>query len=100
MKGETAASKSNNDWNFGMFNNTSGKSKGGSSGGSGRPIGGNEGSDRDKWLMFGAVGTVAFFAAIAYFEMGYREIGWKEFLNKLVDFTFVDLLNFFIGLFF
>lgn len=67
-----------------MFNNASGKggrSGGGSSSGSGRPIG-NDGADKEKWLLLGAVGTVAVLASIAYFEMGYREIGWKEFTNK------------------
>lgn len=69
----------NNDWNFGMFNTNQSKNKGG---GSGRPIGGDGNENRDKMLMIGAIGTVAFLASIAYFEMGYREIGWKEFVNK------------------
>lgn len=77
---DTSKSKSN-DWNFGMFNQTtSGKGKS-SGGGSGRPIGG-DGGDKEKWLIFGALGAVALIGSFAFFEMGYREIAWKEFVNK------------------
>lgn len=68
----------NSDWNFGMFNPTS---KSGGSGGSGRPIGGEGNGDRDKWLLVGALGVAGFLGLIAFMEMNYREIGWKEFVN-------------------
>lgn len=64
--------------------NSSSGSGGGSSGGgggSGKPLGG-EGGDKEKWLMFGAVSALAIAGAIVYFEVGYKEIGWKEFVNK------------------
>lgn len=73
-----------NDWNLGMFGPqpARGKSGGtGGGGGSGRPIGG-EGGDKEKMMVFGALAGVALISAIAYFEMGYKEIAWKEFVNK------------------
>lgn len=83
---EKSAPPKSNDWSFGMFspsNTKSGRSSGsgGGSGGSGKPLGG-EGGDKEKWLMFGAVSALAIAGAIVYFEMGYKEIGWKEFVNK------------------
>lgn len=58
-----------------------GKGSGSSGGGTGRPIGG-EGGDKEKMLAFGALAGVALISAIAYFEMGYKEITWKDFINK------------------
>lgn len=58
-----------------------GSSGSGGSGGSGRPIGG-EGGEKEKMMVFGALAGVALISAIAYFEMGYKEIAWKEFVNK------------------
>ena len=93
---EQSASQSNappgatsrkNDWNLGMFSPQPARGKGGSSGsgGSGRPIGGGEEGDKEKMLMFGALAGVALISAIAFFEMGYKEIAWKEFVNKYVS---------------
>jgi AFG3 family protein len=71
-----------NDWNFGMFGPSSSKDGGrGSGGSSGRPLGG-EGGDKDKLVMLGVAGAIALVATIAYFEMGHKEIGWKEFVTK------------------
>lgn len=68
-----------NEWNFGMFGQT------GKSGGSGgTPIGG-EGNDKEKWLLIGALTVVALIGGLAFMEMGYKEIGWKEFVNRLVE---------------
>lgn len=72
--------KISKDWNLGLFSPNPNKNRGSSSGG-GQPIG-NENPDKEKWMIFGAIGTVAFIAILAYFEMGYKEIGWKEFINK------------------
>lgn len=76
-----ADAQSKNDWSFGMFGQTA--SKGGSGGsGSGRPIGGGEGNDREKWLLLGAIGIVGLIGTLAFMEINYKEIGWKEFVNK------------------
>jgi hypothetical protein len=56
--------------------------KGGAQG-QGRPIGGGEQpTDQSKMLLFGALGFIAFVSALTYFEMGYKEISWKDFVNK------------------
>ena len=69
------------DWNFGMFGpNPSGGAKGGSS--QGRPIGGEQPPEQTRMLLFGALGFIAFVSALTYFEMGYKEISWKDFVNK------------------
>lgn len=68
------------DWNFGMFGpNPSGGPK---SQGQGRPIGGEQPPDQTKMIVLGALGFIAFVGALTYFEMGYKEISWKEFVNK------------------
>lgn len=79
-------SASSNDWNFGMFGQTA-SNKGG--GGSGRPIGGEGGSDKEKWLLIGALGVVSLIGGLAFMEMGYKEIAWKEFVNRFVDPTYM-----------
>lgn len=69
------------DWNFGMFGPTAGPNKQGS--GKQIPIGGGEPNpDQTKMLIYGALGFAAFVAALTYFEMGYKEISWKDFVNK------------------
>lgn len=68
------------DWNFGMFGPTSGGQKGS---GQRIPIGGGEPNpDQTKMLIFGALGFAAFVAALTFFEMGYKEISWKDFVNR------------------
>lgn len=47
----------------------------------GKPFGDN---DKDKWYIFGAAGAIAFLATLAFWEMGYKEIGWKEFVHTYV----------------
>lgn len=59
-------------WSFGLFGGT------GSRGSGGKPFGE---SDKDKFYIFGALGTVAVIGLLAYYEMGYKEIGWKEFVH-------------------
>ncbi|GAB0099842.1 AFG3-like protein 2 [Sergentomyia squamirostris] len=87
----TSTPADKNDWNFGMFspNPPRGKSRGGSSG---RPIGG-DGGEKEKWILFGALGTIAFVGALAYFEMGYKEIGWKEFVTNYLSRGVVEKLE-------
>lgn len=88
-KNEKSAPPKSNDWSLGMFSPSStksGRSSGsgggsGGGGGSGKPLGGED-NDKEKWLMFGAVSALAIAGAIVYFEVGYKEIGWKEFVNK------------------
>lgn len=69
------------DWNLGMFTPSGGSKGGNRTGGQGRPIGSGE-PERDKMLILGALGGIALVAAIAFIEMGYKEIAWKDFVNK------------------
>lgn len=74
--------KGTTDWHLGMFGqNPKQKNRTSGGGGPGRPIGG-DGNDREKWLLLGAAAAVALIGSFAFFEMGYKEIGWKEFVNR------------------
>lgn len=82
-KSSSDASKPPPDWNFGMFGpNPSAGPKGSSNQGQGRPIGGEQPPDQTRMLLFGALGFIAFVSALTYFEMGYKEVSWKDFVNK------------------
>lgn len=70
------------EWNFGMFANTNKQQGSGGKGSQGRPIGDGGDGFREKWLVIGAVGAVALLGSFAFFEMGYKEISWKEFVTK------------------
>lgn len=52
----------------------------GGPGGGGKPFG--EGGEKEKWMLFGALGVMAVIVTLAFYEMGYQEIAWKEFVNK------------------
>ncbi|XP_065172398.1 AFG3-like protein 2 [Atheta coriaria] len=74
------------NWSFGLFGGTGNRS--GSSGG--KPFGDG---DKEKWYIFGAAGAVAFLATLALWEMGYKEIGWKEFVHTYLARGVVDKLE-------
>ncbi len=42
---------------------------------------GNEGN-RDQYMLYAALGTAAVIGGLAYFELGHREITWKECVTK------------------
>lgn len=75
-----------NDWSsFGMFGPNPPAPNQGRQGsqGQGRPIGGPENNpDTSRMIMFGVLGAVAVFSALLFFDMQYKEISWKEFVNK------------------
>lgn len=72
-------------WSFGVF----GGSRSGT-GGSGKPFGDGE---REKWLLFGLVGAVTVIGTLAFYEMGYKEIAWKEFVNNYLSKGIVEKLE-------
>lgn len=79
----SSSSEPKSDWNFGMFSNSSrGPGARGTGTPSGRPLGEGGGGDRERWILFGAIGAVVLIASFAFFEMGYKEISWKEFVNR------------------
>ncbi|CAG9112479.1 AFG3-like protein 2 [Plutella xylostella] len=66
---------SQDKWNMNMFNPA------GSGGGKGGGRGAFGGEGQEKWMMFGAMGVMTLLASIAYFELRYKEISWRDFLN-------------------
>ncbi|XP_046391003.1 AFG3-like protein 2 isoform X2 [Ischnura elegans] len=72
-------------WSFGMFGGPRGPGAGGAKG--------FGDSERDKWLIIGVVGTVAILGTIAYYEKGYKEIAWKEFVNNYLSKQIVEKLE-------
>ncbi|KAF9813854.1 hypothetical protein SFRURICE_008009 [Spodoptera frugiperda] len=76
-------SSSQDKWNMNMFSNSN------SSGNRG----GYEGQDKEKWMLFGAMGIVGILASIAYFELRYREISWRDFVNLYLHKGTVDKLE-------
>ncbi|XP_063535890.1 AFG3-like protein 2 [Cydia strobilella] len=79
------SSSRDDKWNMNMFSNT------GPGSGGGR--GSYEGGDREKWIMFGAIGVVTLLASIAYFELRYREISWRDFVNQYLNKGLVEKLE-------
>ncbi|XP_014364273.2 AFG3-like protein 2 [Papilio machaon] len=79
-------SSSQDKWNINMFSSSSGSGRGG-----GR--GGFDNQDREKWMMFGALGVVTLLASIAYFELRYREISWRDFVNMYLNKGVVEKLE-------
>ncbi|XP_073976127.1 AFG3 like matrix AAA peptidase subunit 2 isoform X1 [Rhodnius prolixus] len=75
---------SSQQWSFGMFGGTRG------SAGGGKQLGESE---KEKWLLFGLVGVAGLIAMLAYYEMGYKEITWKEFLNNFLSKGIVEKLE-------
>uniref|UniRef100_A0A0V0G4E0 Putative aaa+-type atpase n=1 Tax=Triatoma dimidiata TaxID=72491 RepID=A0A0V0G4E0_TRIDM len=75
---------SSQQWSFGMFGGTRGSSGGGKQLGE---------SEKEKWLLFGLVGVAGLVAILAFYEMGYKEITWKEFLNNFLSKGIVEKLE-------
>lgn len=79
----SAAPEAKSDWNFGMFSNSARGSAGRGTGTpGGRPLGEGGGGERERWILLGAIGAVVLVGSFAFFEMGYKEISWKEFVNR------------------
>ncbi|GBP34002.1 AFG3-like protein 2 [Eumeta japonica] len=75
---------SQDKWKMNMFTSSGG------SRGSGRSY---ENQDREKWMMFGAMGIFTVLASIAYYELRYREISWKDFVNSYLNKGMVEKLE-------
>uniref|UniRef100_A0A6P4FI20 AFG3-like protein 2 isoform X1 n=1 Tax=Drosophila rhopaloa TaxID=1041015 RepID=A0A6P4FI20_DRORH len=87
--------ESKSDWNFGMFSNSSrGPAGRGANTPGGRPLGeSGGGGDRERWILLGAIGAVVLVGSFAFFEMGYKEISWKEFVNSYLSKGVVEKLE-------
>lgn len=84
----SGASKPYDKWSFGMFGS---QSRSGGSGGKGFGDGGER--EREMWIIIGLVGAVTFLGTLAYYEMGYKEIAWKEFVNNYLAKGIVEKLE-------
>ncbi|XP_011300136.1 AFG3-like protein 2 [Fopius arisanus] len=72
----------------GLFG-SSNKSGGGGPGGS-KPFDGN---DRDKWIIAGIIGAVGVIGAMAFFDVGSKEITWREFVYSYLNRGIVEKLE-------
>ncbi|KAH8259492.1 mitochondrial inner membrane m-AAA protease component AFG3L2 [Drosophila bipectinata] len=89
-----SAQEPKSDWNFGMFSNTTRGPSGRSNAPGGRPLSeGGGGGDRERWILLGAIGAVVLVGSFAFFEMGYKEISWKEFVNSYLSKGMVEKLE-------
>lgn len=80
-----SGSKSYDNWSFGLFGGT------GSRGSGGKPPFGE--GDKDKWYLLGAAGAIALLAALGFWEMGYKEVAWKEFVQNYLARGIVEKLE-------
>ncbi|KAF5286736.1 hypothetical protein FQR65_LT12469 [Abscondita terminalis] len=81
----SGSSKPYDNWSFGLFGGTGTRSS------RGKPPFGE--SEKDKWYIFGATGAIALLAALGFWEMGYKEIGWKEFVHNFLARGIVEKLE-------
>lgn len=79
-------SRPGDQWPFGVFGGGPRAGPGG-----GKPFG--EGGEKEKWILFGALGVVGVVGVLAYYEMGYTEIAWKEFVNNYLSRGIVEKLE-------
>ncbi|CAH0596199.1 unnamed protein product [Chrysodeixis includens] len=79
------SSSSQDKWNMNMFS--------GNSNNSGNNRASYEGQDREKWMLFGAMGVVGVLASLVYFELRYKEISWRDFVNLYLSKGVVEKLE-------
>lgn len=76
-------SQQRSDWrNFGMFTQSRQQGSGDNQGNQGRNLGDGGNEDREKWVVLGAIAAAVFIGSFAFFEVGYKEISWKEFVIR------------------
>lgn len=39
-------------------------------------------SEKDKWILYGVAGAIGIISLLAFYNMSYKEITWKDFVNK------------------
>lgn len=61
---------------------------GGQSGSGGKGSGGLGSEGGDKMIFLSVVATIGLLGTFAYYEMSYKEITWKDFVNKYVPTPF------------
>ncbi|XP_050297963.1 AFG3-like protein 2 [Anthonomus grandis grandis] len=71
-------------WSFGLFGGT------GSRGSGGKPFGE---TDPGKWYVLGAVASITFLGTLMMWEMGYKEVSWKDFVYNYLTRGVVEKLE-------
>ncbi|KAG8041653.1 hypothetical protein G9C98_002946 [Cotesia typhae] len=61
----------------------------GSGGGGGKPFN----NDRDKWVIAGIIGAIGIIGSMVYFEVGAKEITWREFVYSYLNKGVVEKLE-------
>lgn len=84
LSGPSGEKKPYDQWSFGLFGGT------GSRGSGGKPFGNN---DQNKWYVLGIAATIAFLATLTFFEVGYKEIAWKDFVYNYLSRGVVEKLE-------
>ncbi|KAH1003844.1 AFG3-like protein 2 [Dendroctonus ponderosae] len=84
LGGAPGEKKPYDQWSFGLFGGT------GSRGSGGKPFGE---SDQGKWYVLGAAAAVAFLGTITMWEMGYKEVAWKDFVYNYLSRGVVEKLE-------
>lgn len=67
---------------------------GGGGGGKGRGFGDDGGIGNDRIIMMAFFGAIGLLGTFAYYEMSYKEITWKDFLNTYNTFSFFTVVFF------
>ncbi|XP_025424252.1 AFG3-like protein 2 [Sipha flava] len=50
-------------------------------------------SEKEKWLLYGVAGVLGLISIIGYYNMTYKEITWKDFVNNYLNRHVVDKLE-------
>ncbi|CAG9763310.1 unnamed protein product [Ceutorhynchus assimilis] len=82
--GSPGEKKPYDQWSFGLFGGT------GTRGSGGKPFGDN---GQSKWYLMGGVAALCFLATITMWEMGYKEIAWKDFVYNYLSRGVVEKLE-------
>ncbi|XP_053594761.1 AFG3-like protein 2 [Microplitis demolitor] len=75
-----------NQYLSGIFRPTA---KSGSSGGGGKPFN----TDRDKWIVVGIIGAIGIIGSMVFFDVGAKEITWREFVYSYLNKGIVEKLE-------
>ncbi|XP_043285923.1 AFG3-like protein 2 [Venturia canescens] len=76
-----------NPFSFGAFGPSA---KSGPSGSSGKPL---EGGDKEKWMVIGIISLLGLFGAVSLFDVGNKEITWREFVYSYLNKGIVEKLE-------
>lgn len=50
-------------------------------------------SDKEKWILYGVAGVIGMISLLAFYNMSYKEITWKDFVNNYLNRHVVEKLE-------